>query len=80
MKRDKRKIGKQEPSTYDLNRVAPGTRSHAYAPRIAGKPAKIRGEDRRKLLRPPTKKELMNKAIRRENLADLFSMMKEKAQ
>ena len=78
--RRKKSTGKQLPSSYTMERVAPGNRSHAYAPRIAGKPAKLKGADRRKLLRPPTKKELMNEAIRRENLADLFSMMKEKAQ
>tara|TARA_B100000131_G_scaffold86913_1_gene83760 strand:+ start:1025 stop:1225 length:201 start_codon:yes stop_codon:yes gene_type:complete len=65
---------------YTLDRVAPGHQSHAYAPKVVRKSGKLTGEARRELLKPPTKQELMNEAIRRENLADLFRMIKEKAQ
>jgi hypothetical protein len=75
MKKNKRKPGMQYPSVYDLNRIAPGHRSHTYAPRVAFKPAKISGEQRRELLRPPSRKEIQEQALQRENLCTLFNLI-----
>ena len=74
-KKNKRKLGKQYPSVYDLNRVAPAHWSHTYAPRVALKAAKISGEQRRELLKPPSRKELQEQALQRENLCTLFQLI-----